>query len=496
MPGKVKIEIVEGPMQGKEFVFEEHDTFLFGRMPDCHAVLPDDPLVSRHQFIVEANPPDACVRDLGSLNGTYVNDIKHGGREKGETPEQGAKRQYPEVSLKTGDRIKVGHTVMAISTEGPAICCECDCDIPEENRQAYAWVGGTFICATCKNKLISLGKPAKPPKPKPVHCQKCGKDVTDEVGEGRKGDYICRSCQKKAEADPAELMFAIMQKLGLGGGGGEAPEVAGYKIEKKIGAGGFGAVYLARHETDGGHVAVKVMLSQVAVDEHSRKLFLREMDSMKKLKHDHIVPLLDRGSAGGAFYFIMDYCEGGSVDDLIRQCGGKLALSEAGPIILDALAGLAYAHQQNFVHRDLKPGNILLAGPEGKRVAKVTDFGLAKNFQKAGLSGMTVTGNVAGTPVYMPREQVTNFKYVKPASDVWSMGATLYNMLTGRFPRDMRRGQDPMEAILHGEIVPIRKRDSGIPRKVAEVIDRALDNNVKNRYKDAAGMRKALAKAL
>ena len=291
-------------------------------------------------------------------------------------------------------------------------------------------------------------------------------------------------------------MFAIMQKLGLGGGGGEAPEVAGYKIEKKIGAGGFGAVYLARHETDGGHVAVKVMLSQVAVDEHSRKLFLREMDSMKKLKHDHIVPLLDRGSAGGAFYFIMDYCEGGSVDDLIRQCGGKLALSEAGPIILDALAGLAYAHQQNFVHRDLKPGNILLAGPEGKRVAKVTDFGLAKNFQKAGLSGMTVTGNVAGTPVYMPREQVTNFKYVKPASDVWSMGATLYNMLTGRFPRDMRRGQDPMEAILHGEIVPIRKRDSGIPRKVAEVIDRALDNNVKNRYKDAAGMRKALAKAL
>ena len=109
---------------------------------------------------------------------------------------------------------------------------------------------------------------------------------------------------------------------------------------------------------------------------------------------------------------------------------------------------------------------------------------------------LTVTGNVAGTPVFMPREQVTNFKYVKPASDVWSMGATLYYMLTSRFPRDMRRGQDPMEAILHGQIVPVRKRDSSIPTKVAEVIDRALDNSAKNRYKDATEMRKALAKAL
>lgn len=496
MSGRVKLEVTEGAMQGKKFVFDEHDIFLFGRMTDCHASLPNDQSVSRHHFIMEANPPDACIRDLGSLNGTYVNGAKHGSREDGETPEQGAQRQYPEVSLNNGDRIRVGDTVLVVRLEGAAVCCDCGCSIPEENREARAWVGGTFICTTCKNKLMSLGQSAKPPKPKPVRCQKCGRDVTDEVGKARRGDYICQSCQKKAQADPAELLLQIMAKLRPGGGGGETPRIAGYKIEKKIGAGGFGAVYLARHETDGQRVAVKVMLSRIAVDEGSRKRFLREIDSMKDLKHEYLVPLLDHGSAGGAFYFIMDYCEGGSLDDLIRQRGGKIALSEAGPIMLDALAGLAYAHQQDFVHRDLKPGNILLAGPQGQRVAKITDLGLAKNFREAGLSGMTVTGSVAGTPVFMPREQVTNFKYVKPVSDVWSMGATLYNMLTGRVPRDTRRGQDPMEAILHGQIVPIRKRDSSIPKSVAEVIDRALDNSIKNRYKDADGMRKALEKAL
>ena len=93
MSGKVKLEVVEGSMRGKQFLFEEHDTFLFGRMPDCHACFPDDQQVSRHHFILEVNPPDVCLRDLGSLNGTHVNGTKCGSREKGETPEAGAQRQ-------------------------------------------------------------------------------------------------------------------------------------------------------------------------------------------------------------------------------------------------------------------------------------------------------------------------------------------------------------------------------------------------------------------
>ena len=119
MSAKVHLKISEGKDVGKIFAFTEHDTFVFGRMDDCHACIPDDTQVSRHHFILEVNPPAACLRDLGSLNGTHVNVAKFGAREKGETPEQGAKGHYPEVTLKHGDCIKVGRTELEVSIEQP-----------------------------------------------------------------------------------------------------------------------------------------------------------------------------------------------------------------------------------------------------------------------------------------------------------------------------------------------------------------------------------------
>jgi serine/threonine protein kinase len=112
-----------------------------------------------------------------------------------------------------------------------------------------------------------------------------------------------------------------------------------------------------------------------------------------------------------------------------------------------------------FVHRDLKPSNILLSFAQNDVVAKLSDFGLAKSFERAGLSGLTLTGNYAGTPYFLPRKQITNFKYVKPVSDVWSMGATIYNMLTGTFPYHFTKGRDPIDVILNDNIVPIRQHD-------------------------------------
>ena len=109
---------------------------------------------------------------------------------------------------------------------------------------------------------------------------------------------------------------------------------------------------------------------------------------------------------------------------------------------------------------------------------------------------MTVTGNVGGTPAYMPREQVINFRQVKPVTDVWSLGATFYCMLTGKLPRNFQRGVDPMQVILGGNVIPIRERDAGIPKKLAEVIDSSLAVNPTDRYQDAAQMHDALVKVL
>ena len=101
MSGKVIVNLTDGPMKGKRFTFSDHDTFIFGRMEDCHCCLPDDQQISRHHFLIEANPPDACIRDFGSLNGTWVNGKKIGARQKGETPEQGQKRKYPALISRT-----------------------------------------------------------------------------------------------------------------------------------------------------------------------------------------------------------------------------------------------------------------------------------------------------------------------------------------------------------------------------------------------------------
>jgi len=494
MPGKVKLEIIEGPIQRKQFVFDEHDTFLFGRMPECGVCLPDDDKVSRHHFIMEVNPPDARIRDLGSLNGTYVNGVKYGSRRVGETPEEGAKRTYPEVDLKDEDKIVVGETVLKVTIEVPAACCDCDNTISEKDRKKCAWIGNTFICADCKQRLLASGEPSKALKP--VRCQECGRDVSAEIGNARVGDYICNSCRRKIEADPKEILIQLLRRNGEWHGEESEPEISGYEIEKRLGVGGCGAVYLARRKRDNERVAVKVMLSKVAVDEFARNEFLREIDQLEKLRHEKIVSLLGKGSTGGCFYFIMEYCDGGSVEDLMEHHSNNIELSMAGHIIHQALEGLIYAHKKGFVHRDLKPGNILLKGLKHQWTAKISDLGVAKNFQQAGFSGMTVTGSYAGTPYFMPREQVTNFKYVKPVSDLWSMSATFYYMLTRQFPRDFQRGKNPIEVILQGGIVPIRKRDSSVPKKIAKVIDRALADKPNDRYQTAFEMLNALKKSL
>jgi serine/threonine protein kinase len=386
------------------------------------------------------------------MNGTYVNDKKIGSREEGETPEQGQKRKYPEVDLKNGDAVKVGETILAVKME-------------------VEGVKGPILCA------------------------QCGKDVSGELGGRKQGAYLCLACRQSIQLDPAQILFDVLAKTdGKVEGKGGLPVIGGYRIVKRIGVGGYGAVYLAQHAADKTPVAIKVMLARVAVDDDARRKFAQEIDLLKSLKHPNIVAVLDSGSAGSAFYFVMELCPGGSVADHMAANAGKLSSAVAMPIMIQALKGLAFAHGKSVVHRDLKPSNILLSGTPARPIAKIADLGLAKNFDKAGFSGMTVTGAFAGTPVFMPKEQLVNFKYVKPVTDIWSIGATFYNMLTGETPRDFPQGCDPMEVILRGDIVPIRKRDPRIPVSLAAVLDKAIQAGPKDRYQNAAEMLDALKK--
>lgn len=427
MSASIQLRITEGSAKGKVFDFAAHDTFLLGRHPDCHVHLPDDTFVSRHHFILEVCPPQACVRDLGSRNGTYVNGRKIGGRKEGESPEEGARRAYPEVTLKHGDRIQVGDTALEVAV---------------------------------KQSAPAAAVPAAPPVPS-----------FDELNPQQLADLLLKAAKK-----------------------GKAPrlDIPGYEIEKELGRGGFGVVFRARRLSDGVLVAIKVLLPRVAVKPVEMEKFLREMTITAQLRHPNIVKLYDQGHCEGIPYFIMEYCEGGSLWDFIRQHGGKVPLETAKPIMLAALEGLAHAHQQGIVHRDLKPQNILLE----RGVARISDFGLAKNFQQAGFSGLSITGNYAGTPLFMPREQLINFKHLKPASDVWSIAATFYFMLTGAFPYPFTKGRDPIDVILNEPIVPIEMRDKTLPVRLAAAINKALSVHSAQRYSTAKEFHYDLTKAL
>ncbi|HEY9405379.1 MAG TPA: protein kinase [Pyrinomonadaceae bacterium] len=493
MPGKVILEAIAGPLLGQSYIFEEHDTFIFGRDNDCHARLSEhDVTASRHHFFIEVNPPEARIQDLGSRNGTRVNGVSYGGRPEFMTPEEARVLSFPTVDIKDDDQIEVGVTVFKVNVEVPAVCFECAVIIQDDKKNKCQWEKGLFVCPNCREKVEREGFSTK--LGAPMQCNRCGKDASAEVTYGHIGDYTCKACQTAIETIPAELLDVIVERAH-----GQNEIVSNcldnYALGEKLGEGGMGAVYRARRNNDGATVAVKMMLAKVAVDEHMRQIFKREIAVTGSLRHPNIVQLLEHCSLENVFCFVMEYLAGGSVWDLMRGGIDTLSLEEAGSIILQALDGLSYAHDQGFVHRDIKPQNILLTYQRGG-VAKISDFGLAKSFETAGLSGMTISGEVAGTVFFMPREQIINYKYCKPVSDVWSMGATFYNMLTGETPRDYPPGRSPQEVVLRGEIVPIRRRDPTIPTNIAEVIDQAVAKRPEDRYQSAAEFHEALIKVL
>jgi pSer/pThr/pTyr-binding forkhead associated (FHA) protein len=448
MSSKVTLTITSGNLKGREFTFDTRTTCIIGRAKDCYPKIPDDEkhrTISRYHCLLDINPPDIRVRDFGSKNGTFVNGKKIGQREAHQTPEEAAQIQFPEYDLQGGDEFTLSDTSFRVGVAlDPEIVKTLQHQTPPviPSNQANLWeMLQAFLL----------------------------KGVANESHIGVLGDYV---------------------------------------LLKELGRGGFSLVYLARHKQTNEEVALKVMLPKVAANQRAVNWFLREVENMKVLKHPNVVGLKEFGYADETFFFTMEYCDGGSVVDLMEKRGfSTLPIGEAVAIILQVLDGLTYTHNaeipnvrladgsfakgRGLIHRDLKPGNIFLANVGGKQVAKIGDYGLAKAFDQAGLSGQTMTGNVVGTPYFMPRQQVVDYKYAQPDVDVWAAAACLYVMITGYSPRNLQ-GQDPFLAVLQNDAVPVRDRTSAIPQPLATVIDRALIDNPDIYYKSAAEFKQAL----
>jgi serine/threonine-protein kinase len=236
---------------------------------------------------------------------------------------------------------------------------------------------------------------------------------------------------------------------------------------------------------------------------------------ISRLIHPNIVRLYDQGHTGKDHYFAIEFLGDGDASDLIiKKYTGPVPYLEACDIICQSLEGLQFAHSRNYIHRDIKPQNILLHRDSKGIKAKLSDFGLAKNFEEAGGSMMTKDGEVAGTVIFMAPEQLLNYKYVKPPADVYSMGVSLYYLLTGKYPFDypspldcmmavkngmridLRKYADPLLLVLSENPIPITQRAGYIPAELARVVDKSVRKREDERYASAREFREDILKAV
>ncbi len=434
---QVTLRVIAGPYTGRAFPFNQHDTFLIGRSPDAHLCLAEDRFFSRNHCLLEFAPPRCFLRDLGSTNGTFVNN-----------------QRVREAFLKNGDRIQGGETVLLVevTVAPPATVGQ-----PELERTAPT--------------LPSIVE---------VACLNCGRrDQAEASSPDEHMTFLCEDCRAELRHQPQP--------------------VPGYEMVRVLGRGGMGCVMLARQTTSGRAVAIKTLLPEVAVSETALKRFLREIDVAAALKHPNIVEFLDRGTHNGVVYLVTEFVEGADAAKLANARGGQLPCAETMAIVTQVLSALAHAHAGGYIHRDIKDQNILVSGAWPNLIAKLTDFGLAKSFAQSGMSGMTMAGEMAGTLAYMPPEQIRNFRDVKPTSDIYSVGMTAYSLLTGDLALTLTPPvsmADTIRAIFDQPTVPLRERLPNTPAQVAEIIDRALSKDPNQRWQSAAAMRNALLHAV
>ncbi len=259
-----------------------------------------------------------------------------------------------------------------------------------------------------------------------------------------------------------------------------------YTIEREIGAGGMATVYLAHDVKHDRKVAIKVLRPELTAVLGAER-FVQEIKTTANLQHPNILPLFDSGEADGFLYYVMPYVEGETLREKLNR-ETQLGIEEAVKITTEVADALDYAHRNNVIHRDIKPENILLH--DGRPT--VADFGIALAVSAAAGGRMTETGLSLGTPHYMSPEQATAEKDLTNRSDIYSLGAVLYEMLTGDPPHTGSSAQQIIMKIVTDDARPVTELRKSVPPNVAAAVAKALEKLPADRFRTAAMFAEAL----
>ncbi|MBI3836766.1 MAG: serine/threonine protein kinase [Planctomycetia bacterium] len=277
----------------------------------------------------------------------------------------------------------------------------------------------------------------------------------------------------------------------------EAKQLGQYRLCRLIGSGGMGDVYLAEHQMMKRPCAIKLIRPGKATDPQALARFEREVRATAKLSHWNTIEIFDYGrTEDGTFYYVMEYLPGLSLADLVEK-HGPLPAARAIHLLTQSCDALAEAHTAGLIHRDIKPGNIFAAQRGGIHdVAKLLDFGLAKPIASDAPVQLTQEGSITGSPLFMSPEQALGDSEPDARSDIYSLGAVAYYLLTGAPPFDGERAIKIMLAHAHQQVVPPSRLRPDIPRDIEQVVLRCMAKNPAERYQSAAALRQALSECV
>jgi eukaryotic-like serine/threonine-protein kinase len=430
----VVLRVLQGPHSTEEYLIDRDGTFTVGRSSRVEFPMSNDLVLSREHFQLDNHPPLCHLIDLGSTNGTKVNGLR-----------------VERVVLRQGDVISAGDSEFVVHF----------LEDTDDSRDFAT-------CAGCGG-WIPMGSSAA----------QSGNEIQPQAGQ--EGVWLCEDCQTR------RLKFPKTD-----------PD---YLIEEWIGGGGMGEVFRARQLSRNRPVAIKMISSNSAMGAKATSYFRREMDVLRELLmpsgggHPSIVAFYEIYEVDTQLQLVMEYVDGKNALDWIAGLDRPLPMASGAQIGRHLLLALDYAHSKGYVHRDVKPSNLLIMGPVHRPRVKLTDFGLAKNFAETkGATSMTRQGDIGGSIGFISPDHIREFSDIRAPADIYSAAVTMFYLLTGKYPYlgfDPRR-PDSYEMIVQHPPVPLRAFRPDAPEGLERALQKALQKQPRDRWKSAHAMAEAL----